>query len=110
MLPRKNRTSRKDFPTQKDRGNRVFLPLFTAVFYEGNTISRASVVVSKKTAKSAVDRNRQRRRFYDILAPYFKILSAPRTVVIYPKADAQKASFSVLNKEIEKALKQAKVV
>ncbi|HAS84459.1 MAG TPA: hypothetical protein DCS23_00055 [Candidatus Yonathbacteria bacterium] len=110
MLPRKNRISRKDFPTQKDRGNRVFLPLFTAVFYKGNTISRASVVVSKKTTKTAVVRNKQRRRFYNLLAPYFRILPTPITVVIYPKVDAQKASFSFLNNEIEKALKQAKVV
>ena len=110
MLPSKNRISRKDFPTHKDRGNRVFLPLFTAVFYKGNTISHASVVVSKKTAKTAVVRNKQKRRFYELLEPYFRIIKAPITVVIYPKADALKASFSVLNIEIEKALKQAKVI
>ena len=110
MLPRKNRISRKDFPTHKDRGNRVFLPLFTAVFYKGSMESRASVVVSKKTARTAVVRNKQRRRFYELLEPYFKTIKAPITVVVYPKTDALKASFSDLNIEIEKALKQAKVL
>lgn len=113
MLPRINRISRKDFPAPKERGNRVFMPLFTAVLYKVTTgvkISRASVVVSKKTAKTAVVRNKLRRRFYELLQPYFKILQAPTTVVIYPKAEAIKASFSVLKDEVEKALKQAKVV
>lgn len=113
MLPQKNRISRKDFPSPKEHGSRVFTPFFTAVFYKANIgakESRASVVVSKKTAKTAVVRNSQRRRFYEILAQYFKILRTPITVVIYPKTEAQKAEFAVLKTEIEKALKQAKVI
>lgn len=110
MLPRKNRISRKDFPANKEQGSRVFSPLFTAVFYKGDTESRASVVVSKKTAKSAVARNTLRRRFYDLLAPYLKGFTAPTTIVIYPKTEAQKTEFSVLKTEVEKALKQARVI
>lgn len=113
MLPSKNRISRKDFPSPKERGSRVFTPLFTVVFYKaviGVKESHASVVVSKKTAKTAVVRNKLRRRFYDLLAPYFKIIPAPITVVIYPKVEAIKSQFSALNEEMGKALKQAKVI
>lgn len=113
MLPRKNRISRKDFPAHKVQGFRVFAPLFTAVFYKavlGVKESHASVVVSKKTAKTAVVRNKLRRRFYDLLAPYFKILPTPITVVIYPKAEAIKAQFSALNEDVKNALNKAKII
>ncbi len=113
MLPKKNRIPRKDFPSHKTHGTRVFTPLFSLVFYKASNNfieSRASVVVSKKTAKTAVVRNTLRRRFYELLASYFKVMSTPTTVVIYPKKEAIKAQFLVLNKEMEKALKQAKLV
>lgn len=114
MLPRKNRISRKDFPSHKVQGGRAFSPYFTAVFYQpgkaGAKESHASIVVSKKTAKTAVARNTLRRRFYDLLAPYFKELPTPVTVVVYPKIDAQNAPFSVLKLEIEKAFKQARLI
>lgn len=122
MLPSKNRISRKDFPAHNMQGFRVFSPLFTAVFYKGSdknsrpgresadSESRASVVVSKKTAKSAVLRNTIRRRFYDLLAPFFKEATTTTTIVIYPKVDAKKAEFSVLKTEIERAFKQAKLI
>lgn len=113
MLPKKNRISRKDFPSHKMQGFRVFSPLFSAVFYKENKLvveSRASIVVSKKTAKTAVVRNKLRRRFYNLLAPHFKSVLAPFTVVIYPKVEAQKVESLILNGEIKKALRQAKVI
>ena len=114
MLPQKNRIPRKDFPSHKERGIRVFSPFFTAVFYKSlkadTKASRASIVVSKKTAKTAVVRNKQRRRFYELLAPYFKTIVAPITVIIYPKKDAEKTQFSILKVEIEKAIKQAGLI
>lgn len=111
MLPKKNRIPRKDFPSHNVRGFRSFSPLFSAVFYtkEGGE-PRASVVVSKKTAKTAVDRNYLRRRFYDLLRPFFNQVEMPFTVVFYPKIDAMVASQEVLRGEIEKALKTAKLI
>ncbi len=113
MLPKKNRIPRKDFPSYKAQGSRVFLPLFSAVFYKAGketAESRVSVVVSKKTAKTAVSRNTLRRRFYDLLAPYLKGVTTPTTIVVYPKEDALKTQLTVLGKEVEKALKQARVI
>jgi len=120
MLPQKNRISRKDFPAHKAQGFpnqqvralgvKLFSPLFTAVFYKGEGESRVSVVVSKKTSKTAVSRNSMRRRFYELLAPFLKGLTSPSTIVVYPKKEAEKARFSVLKSEVEKTLKQAKLV
>lgn len=114
MLPKKNRISRKDFPTHKMQGFRVFSPFFTSVFYkianEKVRVGRASVVVSKKTAKTAVVRNRLRRRFYELLDQNFKKLLTPTTIVVYPKIDAHNASFEELSREVEKAFRLAKLI
>ncbi|TAN36296.1 ribonuclease P protein component [Patescibacteria group bacterium] len=122
MLPSKNRILRKDFPTHKMQGFRTFSPFFTAVFYKpsskgvhtGSELcgleSRASVVVSKKTAKTAVVRNRLRRRFYELLDQNFKKLLTPTTIVVYPRIDAHKATFEELSREVEKAFRLAKLI
>lgn len=44
--------------------------------------SRAAVVVSRKISKSAVKRNRIRRRIYDLLRPRLAEFKAPTEVVI----------------------------
>lgn len=111
MLPRNNRISKKDFPSSQRQGFRVFSPFFSAVFYQTTAkTSRVAVVVSKKTAKTAVERNTLRRRFYDLVGLYFKNVSAPTTVVLYPKIDAKKTHFLTIKSEIEKAFKQAKLI
>ncbi|MCK9344725.1 MAG: ribonuclease P protein component [Candidatus Pacebacteria bacterium] len=122
MLPRKNRISRKEFPSQNVKGfplsqkrvSDVDKKLFTAVFYKKggkeSEISRVSVVVSKKTAKTAVDRNTLRRRFYDLVAPILKQIEGSTTVVIYPKIEAKKETFQNLKAEMEKAFKTANLL
>lgn len=112
MLPHKNRIEKQDFPSYQRQGFRVFSPFFTAVFYKTiNKESRASVVVSKKTAKTAVVRNKIRRRFYSVLEPLFKNPSIKSTtIVVYPKIDARNAQFLVLKSEIEKAFIQAGLI
>jgi len=111
MLPKKNRISRKDFPSHNTKGFRVFSPYFSAVFYKTEAKDcRASVVVSKKTSRTAVDRNTLRRRFYDLIASYFKETPSPITVVVYPKIEAKKITFLALKSEIERAFRQAKII
>lgn len=114
MLPKKNRISKKDFPSYKNQGLRAYSPFFSVVFYQTGTPSvgsesRAAVVVSKKTAKTAVTRNKLRRRFYDLLVLYIKNTSTKTTAVVYPKAGSDKVKYAVLEKEVEKIFKQAKI-
>lgn len=110
MLPRRNRISRKNFPSHQAKSVRGFSTFFTAVFYSTkNKESRASVVVSKKTAKSAVVRNKLRRRFYELLGFYFKSMT-PTTIVVYPKKEAQLAQYEVLKTELGEVIKKAKLL
>ncbi|MHB1117972.1 MAG: ribonuclease P protein component [Minisyncoccota bacterium] len=106
MLPKKNRIPRKDFPADRRQGFRVFSPLFSGVVYPSSYGVRVSVVVSKKTAKTAVVRNTMRRRMYAAITPFLKRFPRDVFVVLYPKAEVKQAPFSVLQKEIETALRK----
>lgn len=109
MLPKKNRISRVHFPTKSIHGVRVFSPLFSLVLYRKDNDVCASVVVSKKIAKSAVTRNMLRRRIYTLFEPYIKKLK-PVMLVLYPKREALTSSFLELKLELEKALRAAKII
>lgn len=111
MLPRTHRISRKEFPAHTRQGFRVFSPLFTLVAYRPLTESspsQVSVVVSKKIAKTAVARNRIRRRFYALMELHLKKFSRPATIIIYPKVEAEKVPFALLKTEMEQTLRKAR--
>ncbi len=110
MLSKKNRIARKDFPARNKQGFRVFSPLFSGTIYKNEGGVKVSVVVSKKTAKTAVARNYLRRIFYEAASESTKSFSEGALIVFYPKIEAQKAIFSVLKIEIEKTLRQAKLI
>lgn len=110
MLPRKNRILKHDFPAPKRQGSRVFSPLFSGTFYKNEGEVRIAVVVSKKTAKTAVIRNLIRRRFYEILHPNIKSFTQQGFLVFYPKKETATVDFSALKIEIESALRKAKLI
>jgi len=122
MLPSKNRIQKKDFPTPKRQGftNQQIrvsdvskTPLFSGVFYKNDGKKgeiRVSVIVSKKTAKTAVSRNLMRRRFYEIIQPYLKSFTQHGSLVLYPKKETSTIDFLVLKNEIEFALRKAKLI
>lgn len=89
------------------RGIRVFSPFFTAVFYNNAKHTKVAVVVSKKLAKTAVVRNKLRRRVYEAVAGQV-ITGKPYSVVIYPTGESKKASFQDLKSELERAFHQVK--
>jgi len=100
MLARKNRVSSIEFPAAKDRGSRLVSTLFSGTLYPSKTNTKFSVVVSKKTAKTAVSRNRIRRRFYSALEPLTRELKTAVLVVFYPKTSVVKIPFEGLKEEI----------
>ncbi len=128
MLPKKNRISRKEFPSHKRQGFRVFSTFFSGTIYptrggespralavsnrtgQSEGVAKVSVVVSKKTAKTAVARNYLRRIFYEATSDCLDGFLVGAIVVFYPKIEAQKAPLSVLKEEIKKVLRQAKLV
>lgn len=111
MLSRKNRITRNEFPSFKRQGIRVFSGYFSGTLYESPSleITKFSVVVSKKVSKSAVTRNTLRRRFYEIARTHLQRLEPGTMVVLYPKQEAIKAPFAVLQEEFEKTLGKTKL-
>ncbi|MEK7148496.1 MAG: ribonuclease P protein component [Patescibacteria group bacterium] len=110
MLPRKNRISKQAFPAPKRQGLRVFSPLFSGTFYKNEGELRVAIVVSKKTAKTAVTRNLIRRRFYEILHPNLKSFTQQGFLVFYPKKETATVDFSYLKTEIESVLRKEKLI
>lgn len=126
---------RQGFPNQQIRVSDVKNQLFSGIFYfrasersaneefalpserrkysnlyknEGEL--RVSVVVSKKTAKTAVARNLMRRRFYEILQPNLNSFTQQGSLILYPKKETISTKFSVLKEEVESALRKAKLI
>lgn len=66
MLAKQQRLSRREFDRVFQHGVRSHTP-YGQVIYTSAPSAKAAVVVSKKVAKSAVERNRLRRRVYSIL-------------------------------------------
>lgn len=94
----------------KDPGRRVgsfSSPLFSATAYAParSLINRCAVVVSKKTEKTAVSRNRLRRRLYAVLAE-----ALPQTpnlglrIVFYPTRTLSAASVTEIRGAVRDAL------
>ena len=110
MLARKNRISRKEFPSFKTKGTRFFSTIFSATVYLAPDNTQFSVVVSKKVAKRAVDRNQLRRQFYSAVEPHLKTITKKIKVVIYPKKEALVTTFSFLQSEVVIMLKTAKLI
>lgn len=66
MLPKKNRLNLSPKKGNRFFGEKVFGEDFNVIFKKSN-IFRAAIVVSKKVAPRAVDRNRIRRLFQEAL-------------------------------------------
>lgn len=111
MLSQKNRITRKDFPAHTRQGFRVFSGLFSGSIYKNNEQTvRVSVVVSKKTAKRATERNYLKRVFYAAMRPYLDQFTGGALVVLYPKKESLQAPFLAITEEIKMSLQKAKVL
>ncbi len=84
MIANPNRFhGRKSLNDVYRRGKMVRGPLFAVRTLPTNRRSyRAAVVVSRKVHKSAVARNRIRRRLYALLREYMSVASQPVDIVI----------------------------
>jgi len=84
-------------------------PVFSLRFSDETAFDRPhiAVSVSKKISKSAVVRNRVRRRIYSILYPLLSKLS-PRAYLFVVKSGVEKLKADALKSEIEKILRESK--
>jgi len=108
MLPKSHRLSRPDFIIAKRSGRRLSFPHFSMVVYPSSPAplllsSRYSIVTPASLSKSAVIRNRLRRRIYSQL----KNLTAGKLVadiILYPKPSMLNLSGEEIGSQLNSAL------
>lgn len=111
MLSRKNRVSRELFPFLLKKGKKyvsAHIFLRVARLEEKQVLhTRFSFVVSAKVAKRAVDRNRLRRRGYEIVGKDVDNFKNGFIAVFFYTKGASTTSKNELLNEINTLLKQA---
>lgn len=99
MLPKQKRITKKDFIGVKPRV--VFRGNYIDVATAPSDTERFTCIVSKKRIKKATDRNRAKRKVYNILSKV-KIKN-PSLFFVYPKHTTVSANHKTLSEEINKA-------
>lgn len=103
MLPKKERLSRVEFNRFFSVGKRYHAPSLQIIYAPYPTL-HVSVVVSKKIAKSAVIRNKIRRRIYDIVRNYRSERAVSGVFIFMVKAPITTIQYSVLKVEVISAV------
>ncbi len=94
MLPRRLRLSRAAF-THTGAEKKLVSQHFSVSLRIGRT--GCGVVISKKTEKTAVGRNRLKRRISAVIAP---LCGPDHSIVVYARAGSPALSFPALNTEL----------
>lgn len=105
MLPKKERLTRVEFNRFFSIGKRFHSPSFQVVYVPHSAL-HASVVVSKKNARLAVERNKIRRRIYDIVRHCKSDTGLSGVFIFLTKSGVQKASYVTLKDEIHTLVKK----
>ncbi len=103
MLPKKERLSRVEFNRFFSVGKRHHSPSLQVIFTPYKNL-HVSVVVSKKVAKSAVVRNKIRRRIYDIVRNYRSEKSVVGVFIFIVKAPIITSTYPTLKVEVVSAV------
>jgi ribonuclease P protein component len=112
MISKHNRISRDNFEKVMKKGGFLNSSFFTLRFLKDplNSI-HFSVVVAKKVAKTAVSRNKIRRRAYSVLGRSVKnprLRGQAYFVILFGKKGVEKATFAEVEADILLALEKAK--
>lgn len=105
MLPKRRRIPKSYFPYllkvgQKTHTAHIFLCAVNQNKENIDKISRFSFSVSKKVSKSAVLRNKLRRRGYSIIKKHLEGVADGKLYLFSYKKDANKLKFSDIEQEI----------
>lgn len=103
MLPKKERLSRQEFNRFFSLGKRTHSPAFQVV-YSPYAELHVSVVVPKKIAKSAVKRNKIRRRMYDIVRRYRAEVGVVGVFIFLVKPAVLTLSYQKLREEVRQCI------
>ncbi|MFA6315494.1 MAG: ribonuclease P protein component [Candidatus Paceibacterota bacterium] len=102
MLPRSQRLSVPQFNVVMKTGRVTHSSFFILRAYRDNGIegSRIAAVVPVKVAKTAVLRNRFRRKIYEAIGPLYPALLTNIHGIVFAKSDLLKAKTVDLEKDI----------
>jgi ribonuclease P protein component len=103
MLPQKHRVKTEDFTNVLNNGKKIFGEYFTLTYLKNTPHFKASVVISKKIAKKAVNRNMQKRKTREAIRKIFSPLdssSYPYSCLFFIKKDISEVPLTELTKEI----------
>ncbi len=109
MLPKHKRISKDSFKPILLQGSLYHSTYFTLRALPSNTDSYA-VLVSKKVAQNAVDRNRIRRRVYSLIREHLSDIKKPAKAVFSAKKGALTLSFEKQKEEIVGLMKKAQII
>ncbi len=107
MIPRNNRLTRSAVTYALKKGHRVSNEYFNIKFIPSRgTENRYSASVSTKVFPNAVDRNRLRRRLYEIIRKSADSIPKPFNIVIIAKNAAAVLDWQKLNKHLIQTLQK----
>ncbi|MEK7106935.1 MAG: ribonuclease P protein component [Patescibacteria group bacterium] len=104
-MPRKYTLSHADFVRaekakfRRERGE-LFILSFGALDGQKTAETKASCVVSKKTAARAVDRNSIKRRWREAMRECLSSAPSPCVLIFYAMRPAKGASFAEIKKDV----------
>ncbi len=105
MLPRARRVPTSFFTKNRERGRRGASSSFSYTYFSTSTTpSRFGVVLPKRVAHTAVERNKIKRRVYAILYKLLPTLPKNGILLIYPTKMALNISLEELVAEYRKEL------
>ena len=104
MFKRKQRLSRKDFENILKKGTRVQNE-YLSLLHEDETETKVGVVVSKKNANKATQRNKLRRIIFSVLKDNERYLNK-KHVAVFLKKNSSKMTFSEIERELTTLLKK----
>jgi len=104
MVKKKQKLSRSEFSSLLKKGKRIHGSLYSLMYsFEKDT--KLGVVVSKKTARKAVERNKLRRKMFVVLKNELDGLSGVH-VAVFTKPVCTTALLSDLQNEMSDLLKK----
>jgi len=107
MIPKKNRLRRSSVKYTLKKGQKVSNEFFVIKYLRTKCQeNRFSVSVSLKTASKAVNRNRLRRRIYNIIKKTNLDFSTKVNMVIIVKKPTAKLTFEELEKKLNDIMKK----
>jgi len=107
MLSKKKRLTKKEFDAVFQTGKRIHSPALQLI-YKKDDCFHGAAVVGKKVYKSAVGRNRLRRRLYGVLYTYYKNNPLQGTFILIAKPALKDVKKDVFAHEVEKVLNQVR--